>query len=43
MKWFELVRHKYGGETVMLHVPYQGEGKISRNIVGYIVKQLRKP
>ena len=24
MKWFELIRHKYGCETVMLHVPYQG-------------------
>ena len=27
MKWFELIRHKYGCETVMLHVPYQGEGQ----------------
>jgi benzoyl-CoA reductase subunit B len=42
MKWFELVRHKYGCETVMLHVPYQGDGKISQNMVDYIVKQLRE-
>ena len=42
MKWFELVRHKYGCETVMLHVPYQSEGKITRNMVEYIVKQLKE-
>jgi len=42
MKWFELVRQKYGCETVMLHVPYQSEGRISRNMVDYIVKQLRE-
>jgi benzoyl-CoA reductase subunit B len=29
MKWFELIRHKYGCETVMLHVPYQGDGRIT--------------
>ncbi|HEY3585136.1 MAG TPA: 2-hydroxyacyl-CoA dehydratase, partial [Casimicrobiaceae bacterium] len=29
MKWFELIRHKYGCETTMLHVPYQGDGKIA--------------
>src|SRR5690606_27586103 len=32
MKWFELIRHKYGCETVMLHVPYQGEGRIAPNM-----------
>jgi hypothetical protein len=26
MKWFELIRHKYGIETLMLHVPYQEPG-----------------
>ena len=42
MKWFELVRHKYGCETVMLHVPYQGEGVISGNMRDYVVKQLKE-
>ena len=42
MKWFELIRHKYGCESVMLHVPYQGDGKITKNMVDYIVKQLRE-
>ena len=42
MKWFELVRHKYGCESVMLHVPYQGEGGITKNMVEYIVKQLKE-
>ncbi len=41
MKWFELIRHKYGCETVMLHVPYQGEGKIAPNMREYVVKQLK--
>ena len=42
MKWFELVRQKYGCESVMLHVPYQGDGKITRNMLDYIVKQLKE-
>jgi benzoyl-CoA reductase subunit B len=29
MKWFELVRQKYDCETTMLHVPYQGDGRIN--------------
>jgi benzoyl-CoA reductase subunit B len=42
MKWFELIRHKYGCETTMLHVPYQGDGKINENMVQYVVKQLKE-
>jgi len=42
MKWFELVRHKYGCESVMLHVPYQGNGMISQNMRDYVVKQLKE-
>ncbi len=42
MKWFELIRHKYGCETVMLHVPYQGEGKIAQNMRDYVVKQIKE-
>ena len=42
MKWFELIRHRYGCETVMLHVPYQGDGKIAPNMRDYVVKQLKE-
>jgi len=42
MKWFELVRHKYGCESVMLHIPYQGEGHIAPNMREYVVKQLKE-
>ncbi|MEI8256194.1 MAG: benzoyl-CoA reductase subunit B [Deltaproteobacteria bacterium] len=41
MKWFEIIRQKYNCETVMLHVPYQGEGVISPNMRDYVVKQLK--
>ena len=41
MKWFELIRHKYGCETTMLHVPYQGDGKIAPSMRDYVVKQLK--
>ncbi|MFO1361831.1 MAG: benzoyl-CoA reductase subunit B [Burkholderiales bacterium] len=42
MKWFELVRQKYDCETIMLHVPYQGDGKINPNMRDYVVKQLKE-
>jgi benzoyl-CoA reductase subunit B len=42
MKWFELVREQYGCETVMLHVPYQGDGAITDNMRDYVVKQLKE-
>ena len=29
MKWFELLREKYGTPSVMLHVPYQGQGEVT--------------
>ena len=41
MKCFELVRQKYGCETLMLHVPYQGDAKISPNMREYVVRQLK--
>jgi benzoyl-CoA reductase subunit B len=41
MKWFELVRQKYNCETLMLHVPYQGDGVISPAMRDYVVKQLK--
>jgi benzoyl-CoA reductase subunit B len=42
MKWFELVREKYDCETIMLHVPYQADGKITPNMRDYVVKQLKE-
>ncbi len=42
MKWFELVRDEYKCPTVMLHVPYQGDGRSTENMRSYIVKQLRE-
>src|SRR3990172_6230062 len=42
MKWFELIRQKYDCETVMLHVPYQGDGKVSPAMRDYVVKQLKE-
>jgi benzoyl-CoA reductase subunit B len=41
MKWFELVRDQYDCETVMLHVPYQADGRITDNMRNYVVHQLR--
>ena len=41
MKWFELLRDEYGCDTVMLHVPYQGDGKFTKNMRDYVVKQLK--
>ena len=42
MKWFELIRQKYGCEATMLHVPYQGDGRVSKNMRDYVVKQLKE-
>ncbi len=41
MKWFELLREEYDCRTVMLHVPYQGDGRITDNMRDYVVKQLK--
>ncbi|HXI03443.1 MAG TPA: benzoyl-CoA reductase subunit B [Candidatus Saccharimonadales bacterium] len=41
MKWFELLKQEYGCPVTMLHVPYQGEGKITDEMVHYVVEQLR--
>ena len=42
MKWFELLREQYKCETIMLHTPYMGEGKITKGMIDYMVKQLRE-
>jgi benzoyl-CoA reductase subunit B len=42
LKWFELLRHEYKCDTIMLHVPYQGDGEITDNMRNYVVKQLKE-
>jgi len=42
MKWFELLREQYKCETIMLHTPYLGDGKITPNMIEYMVKQLKE-
>jgi len=42
MKWFELVREQYKCPTIMLQVPYQGDGKSTKNMRDYVVKQLKQ-
>ena len=42
MKWFELLRHEYKCPTVMLQVPYQGDGEVTQSMIDYVAKQLRE-
>jgi len=42
MKWFELLREQFKCETIMLHTPYMGDGKITKNMIEYMVKQLKE-
>lgn len=42
MKWFELLREQYKCPTVMLHVPYEGEGRSTKNMRDYVVTQLKE-
>jgi benzoyl-CoA reductase subunit B len=42
MKWFELLREQFKCETIMLHTPYMGDGKITPNMIEYMVKQLKE-
>ncbi len=41
MKWFELLRQEYDCPVVMLHTPYQSEGRVTDNMRQYMVDQLR--
>ncbi len=41
LKWFELLREEYDCPVVMLHVPYQGEGKVTDSMRDYVVQQLK--
>jgi benzoyl-CoA reductase subunit B len=42
LKWFELLKEEYDCPVVMLHVPYQADGKITQEMVDYVVRQLRE-
>jgi benzoyl-CoA reductase subunit B len=42
MKWFELLQQEYDCPVVMLHVPYQGDGKATPEMIRYVVDQLRE-
>jgi benzoyl-CoA reductase subunit B len=42
MKWFELLREEYNCPVAMLHVPYQGDGRITDSMRRYVVDQLQK-
>ncbi len=42
LKWFELLKEEYHCPIVMLHVPYQGDGKITDSMRSYVVEQLRR-
>ena len=42
MKWFELLREQYDCETIMLHTPYMADGKVTPNMLEYMVKQLKE-
>jgi len=42
MKWFELLREQYKCETIFLQTPYMADGKITPNMIQYMVKQLKE-
>ncbi len=41
MKWFELLREEYDCPVVLLHTPYQGDGRVTETMRRYMVEQLR--
>ena len=41
MKWFELLKQEYKCPVVMLHVPYQADGRITPEMRFYVTKQLK--
>jgi benzoyl-CoA reductase subunit B len=42
MKWFEILKQEYDCPVVMLHVPYQPDGRITDSMRTYVVKQIRE-
>jgi benzoyl-CoA reductase subunit B len=42
MKWFEILKQEYDCPVVMLHVPYQPDGRITDSMRTYVAKQIRE-
>ncbi|MCP4045555.1 MAG: benzoyl-CoA reductase subunit B [Gammaproteobacteria bacterium] len=42
LKWFELLREQYKCETIFLQTPYMADGKVTPNMIQYMVKQLKE-
>jgi len=42
MKWFENLKAMYNCPAVMLHVPYQAEGKVTDDMRDYVVRQIKE-
>ncbi len=42
LKWFEILAQEYDCPVVMLHVPYQGDGRITDAMRRYVVDQLKR-
>ena len=42
MKWFEILKQEYRCPVVMLHVPYQAEGRITDSMRTYVGAQIRQ-
>jgi benzoyl-CoA reductase subunit B len=42
LKWFELLREQYKCETIFLQTPYMADGKITPNMIQYMVKQFKE-
>jgi benzoyl-CoA reductase subunit B len=42
LKWFELLRELYHCPVVMLHVPYQADGRVTDSMRRYVIDQLRQ-
>lgn len=42
MKWFELLREQYNCETIFLQTPYMADGKITPNMIQYMVQQFKE-
>jgi benzoyl-CoA reductase subunit B len=42
MKWFEILEQEYRCPIVMLHVPYQAEGRITDAMRTYVADQIRR-
>ncbi|MCA9353921.1 MAG: benzoyl-CoA reductase subunit B [Candidatus Kaiserbacteria bacterium] len=42
LKWFELLREQYKCPTIFMQTPYMADGKITKNMIDYMVKQFKE-